>query len=118
MALPELVRKTAEKLCDGLCQRLNNDPSQDRLFGYKVEEAIFTLYARSGHCQQMLTIPVARFSYIAELGQWSLQHSDDEHSWRPYLNAGPTLNLGQLIVHVEQDPYGFFRPPPVDPDHA
>lgn len=118
MELPELVRKNAEKLCDELCLRLNSDPYEERLFGYKVEGEAFTLYGRSGHCQQMVTHPLARFRYSSELGQWALQHYDDQQRWRPYLNAGPSLNLGQLIVHVEQDPFGFFRGDPTPPERA
>ena len=118
MSLPELVRKNAEKLCDELCQRLNSDPHNERLFGYRVEGPVFTLYARSGHCQKLTTTPVARFRYSQGLGQWALQHLDDADNWRPYLNAGPSLNLGLLIVHVEQDPFGFFRGEPSPPELA
>ena len=67
------------------------------------------LYARKASLEEMVTRPVARFQYSKELAQWSLQHFDDEERWRPYLNAGPSLNLAQLVVHVEQDPLGFFR---------
>ena len=67
---------------------------------------------------RVVTRPVARFRYCKELGQWSLQHCDDQERWRPYLNAGPSLNLGQLIVHVEQDPFGFFRDDPLPPEPA
>ena len=59
MALPELVRKTAEKLCDALCLRLNNAPCEERLYGYRVEGDALTLYARSGHCQQLETGPLS-----------------------------------------------------------
>jgi len=117
MALPELVRKNAEKLCDALCKRLNEDPAEERLFGYRIEGEAFTLYARAARHQQLETRPVARFRYCQELGQWSLQHSDEDR-WRPYLNAQPSLNLAQLIVHVEQDPFGFFRDEPLPPEHA
>jgi len=118
MELPELVRKNAEKLMDGLCLRLNDDPGERCLFGYKREGVAFTLYSRQGSEQQVLTQPVARFRYSSELGQWSLQHLDDQEHWRPYLNAGPSLNLGQLILHVEQDPFGFFRGEPNPPQLA
>ncbi len=91
MELPELVRKNAEKLCDALCRRLNSDPHEERLFGYRSEGPVFTLYARSGRCEQLETLPVARFRYSRELGQWALQHFDDAQNWRPYLNAGPSL---------------------------
>ncbi|PLY03759.1 MAG: hypothetical protein C0624_06575 [Desulfuromonas sp.] len=115
MELPELVRKNAEKHLDDLCLRLNNDPGEESLFGYKVEGEALTLYSRQVQCQQMVTHPVARFRFSGELGQWALQSFDEQQRWRPYLNAGPSLNLAQLIVHVEQDPFGFFRvesPPP------
>jgi len=116
--LPELVAKTAEKLCDELCRRLNEDPAEERLFGYRVEGEALTLFARYARHHQVVTRPVARFRYCKELGQWSLQHCDDQERWRPYLNAGPSLNLGQLIVHVEQDPFGFFRDDPLPPEPA
>jgi len=117
MPIPELVLKNAEKLCDELCARLNAEPSAQHLYGYRVEGETLTLYARTGCCKQMLTLPLARFRYSAELAQWALQYYDDER-WRPYLNAGPCLNLGQLVVHVESDPFGFFRAEPPDPELA
>ena len=117
MELPELVRKNAEKLCDEMCQRLNSDPAENRLFGYRIEGDVVTLYARRGEVQ-LQTTPVARFRFSSELGQWALQHYDDGEHWRPYLNAGPCLHLGQLILHVEQDPFGFFRGDPSPPELA
>ena len=118
MELPELVRKNAEKLCDAMCQRLNNDPAEERLFGYRIEGEVITLYARRGVMQKLQTTPLARFRFSTELNQWALQHYDDGENWRPYLNAGPSLHLGQLMVHVEQDPFGFFRDEPSPPDLA
>ena len=118
MSLPELVQKNAEKLCAELCTRLNDDPVEQRLFGFQVEGEALTLYTRSASGVEMTTRPLARFRYSKELGQWSLQFFDEEERWRPYMNAGPSLNLGQLIVHVEQDPFGFFRGDPEPPELA
>jgi len=118
MELPELVQKNAEKLIDGLCMRLNNDPGERCLFGYKREGDAFTLYSRQNLDQQVVTHPVARFRYCGELGQWSLQNMDEQQHWRVYLNVGPSLNLGQLIVHVEQYPFGVFRSEPPPPQLA
>ncbi|BCR06948.1 hypothetical protein DESUT3_40170 [Desulfuromonas versatilis] len=112
MALPELVRKSAEKLLDRYCaQKVPEDFGHRLKVIYEIEGDAITLVAlRFGPVQAGLPqrVPVAQLRYIALLGQWTLHYPSGEQRWVFYQNAPPSLHLGKLLQHLDADPLGLF----------
>ncbi len=112
MALPELVRKSAEKHLDRYCAQKVPQGFRDRLkITYAIEGETITLSAlqvdptQPGSWQR---VPVAQFRYIALLQQWSLHYPNGRQRWVFYQNAPPTLHFGKLLQHLDADPLRLF----------
>ncbi len=113
MAIPELLRKSAEKLlseyCDERepCCELNHTRLTFRIGGDRatlIEER--WAYLEQGH---WLIRPVAQFRYNADLVQWSLHYyNSSKKTWVFYLNFGPSLDLAKILRHVDDDPLRTF----------
>ncbi len=114
MALPELVRKSAEKILARYCAAKEPPgiPGQGRI-RFNIRDDHITLYAEEQGafsdppCRRTAS-PVAQFRYNHDLGQWTLHYPDRDHTWRFYLNAGPALDLTKLLRHLDEDPLGIF----------
>lgn len=112
MTLPQLTRKTAEKLLDQWCQRRNARASEIHgFFFYRFDGDAISLFEEvddiSGSGRSV--IPRAQLRYHSELGQWSLHERRSDGSWRLCLNAPLSLHLGRLLRYVEDDPLRQFR---------
>jgi hypothetical protein len=112
MALPELVRRTAEKTLARYCSGQLPDCAREQgRLAFRIHDDHITLFAERAAAEGSgapVAIPVARFRFSHELGQWSLHHPAGERYWRFYLNAGPSLDLGKLLRHLDADPLHFF----------
>ncbi len=112
MALPELVRRAAEKLLVKYCS--GNLPSCSRAHGrlsYRVEGEAFVLVEKREVSQgggQGRDLPVAQLRFNQELQQWTLHYRDRQGRWIFYPNAPPSLDLGKLVRHLDADPLNFF----------
>lgn len=107
MAIPQLVRRKAENALNEFVRRLT---AEERLSDGELRwqgngENLVLLVAKDGE-----ELPLARFSFIEELRQWTLHYRDKDGRWAFYLNAGPTLEFGRLLAAVESDPFNFFWP--------
>ena len=107
MAVPQLVRRNAEKALAAFVERQNDAGrvADGRLVWSTGEEGLALLLVRP-----VATLALVRFRFVAELGQWTLHYRDGEGRWCFYLNAGPTLEFGKLLAVVDSDPFGFFWP--------
>jgi hypothetical protein len=111
MTLPEIIRRNAEKLLGEFCERDLLSPSGEEIrLAFVMDDSSVTLYSRrrlpssDGWTERA----VARLVYHAELSQWTLHYPDSSGRWCFYLNAGPALELGKLLRHLEDDPLGIF----------
>ena len=107
MTIPQLVRRNAERALAAFVQRqiAAGRVRDGRLDWAADEDGLVLLLVR-----EAATLSLARFRFIAELGQWSLHYRDAEGRWCFYLSAGPTLEFGKLLGIVDADPFGFFWP--------
>lgn len=112
MALPELVRKNADKVLRDYCAAwfpsYTNEPLH---LTYLIEDETVTLELLNlaSHREPSDPTPLARLRYSPELKQWTLYAPDGNGHWRIYFNARPSLNLDRLLKHLKEDPFGFFR---------
>ena len=112
MTLPELVRRSAEKLLDEYCDR--STPScplaGPRIF-YRFGGDAVTIFSEQRSCGEAASraaTAVAQFRYSRELRQWTLHYADQHQRWHFYLNAAPTLDPGKLLKHLDDDPLHVF----------
>lgn len=111
MALPELVRRTAEKVLSDYCRRkIPPCAMGDVRLRFAWEEDGAVLYEDHCTCRSEASVarPVARFRFSPDLAQWTLHYPGPDRRWLFYLNAGPSLDLGKLLRHLENDPLGIF----------
>lgn len=100
MALPELVRRAAEKMLTRYCRDRSLACAEGAVsLGFEIRGDAITLHAGR---------PVARFRYSHELAQWTLHYPDRSGRWRFYLGIGPSLDLGKLLKHLDEDPTHTF----------
>ena len=69
---------------------------------------LFTEHPSASENGDEFSVPMARFRFNHELGQWTLHYLDAEQRWRFYLNVAPSLDLGRLLNHLEADPLNIF----------
>ncbi len=112
MNMPELIRRTAEKELSRYCEcKIPPCFSNEVRVDYQIEEERATLFEeRFVHANpdNWTRRHVAQFRYSPDLHQWSLHYPDSRHSWRLYLNAGPSLNFKSLLQAVDDDPLNSF----------
>lgn len=112
MPLPELVRRSAEKILSRYCAERVLPCARDQVrLSFRLCDDHVTLYAERAAAEgsgEWTAAPVARFRFSHELGQWSLHYPDGERRWRFYLNVGPSLDLGKLLRHLDADPLHLF----------
>lgn len=112
MALPELVRRTVEKLLAEYCgRRTSSCPlAGPRLF-YRFGDDTVTLFAEQRSCggaTALAVTAVAQFRYSHDLRQWSLHYLDQQQRWHFYLNVAPTLDFAKLLKYLDDDPLHVF----------
>lgn len=112
MPLPELVRRSAEKRLARYCTGHSAAGTRDAVrLAFSIRDDQVTLFAERADTEgsgAWVATPVARFRFSHELGQWTLHYPDQERRWRFYLNAGPSLDLGKLLRHLDADPLHVF----------
>jgi len=116
MALPELLKKSAEKILADFCRiRTEKDPFSNRTL-FRVEEDHVTVFLdrKEGGADDVEKTfqPVARLRFDSLLNQWTLHYPVAGDRWAFYLNAGPSLDLEKLLRHLDQDPLHVFWPQP------
>ncbi len=112
MPLPELIRKSAEKILSRYCEEKIPPCARQQLrLVYQIRDDNATLYEERpllSDPERWLAAPIAQFRFNHELRQWSLHVSDRNHCWHLYANIGPTLNLSRLLQHLDEDPFRIF----------
>lgn len=110
--LPELVKRLVEKALSRYCRAKVTACAEGLVrLGYEIQDDKVTLYEEkrdaleSGH---RIVRPVAQFRYNHDLHQWTLHYHDHGDRWRFYLNVGPSLDLGKLLKHLDEDPVHTF----------
>ena len=113
MGLPELLHRSAEKQMTEFCRvRTEKDPFAGRV-RFRMEEDLITVFMEGGEeigNSPGEDIPVARLRFDSLLRQWTLHYPVEGRRWAFYLNAGPSLDLGKLLYHLDQDPLRLFWP--------
>lgn len=114
MILPELVRRSAEKVLTEYCEERVPYCARHQIdLRFELEGAsldLFLVEADVAGTEFPGETPLARFRFIADLGQWTLHYPAAERRWVFYLNAAPTLDLRRLLHALDQDPFGLFWP--------
>lgn len=112
MALPELVRKSAEKLLKHFCNdRLMVCPRGEVRLDYAIDGDCVTLFEErpaEHEAGKWLKEPVAQVRYSHEFRYWTLHYPGSDQRWRFYLNASPSLDLAKLLRQIEADPLQLF----------
>ncbi|MHB1399187.1 MAG: DUF3024 domain-containing protein [Trichloromonadaceae bacterium] len=112
MAIPELVKKSAERLLDKYCVEKIPPCARDQVrLSYRVADDAVTLFEeRISYADptKWLAMGIAQFRFNAELKQWTLHSSDRSNRWHLYLNAGPSLDFGKLLRVLDDDPLRMF----------
>lgn len=105
MAIPELNRRNAEKKLQRFCAERApraTDPAIALFFTFDVDGV--TLSEQS---PDATLLPLARFRFTAELGQWSL-HRPDPRGWVLDFNIHPALDFDRLLTYLDQDPFKHY----------
>lgn len=110
--LPELVKRSVEKALTRYC-RAKATPCAEghRRLDYEIDDDTVTLYEEKRGALEsdpLVARPVAQFRYNHNLHQWTLHYHDQRDRWRFYLNVGPSLDLGKLLKHLDEDPVHTF----------
>ncbi len=114
MPLPQLVQASAERIFRRYCREKALPCScacADLRLNFSLRDDSVTLFLERQSFPSAAkgpTRPVAQFRYSHDLGQWTLYYPDPHREWLFYLNAGPSLNLDRLLIHLDRDPFGFF----------
>ncbi|MDO3377914.1 DUF3024 domain-containing protein [Geoalkalibacter halelectricus] len=112
MELPELVRKCAEKELFSYCEGKVPPCFRNEVrVSFCIDGEAVTLFEERitlANPADWSSRPVAQFRFQPELNQWSLHYPVSRDCWRLYLNAGPTLNLKNLLRAVDEDPFQSF----------
>ena len=112
MAIPELSRKTAERLLDKYCAEKIPPCARDQMrLSYRVLDDAVTLFEERisfSDPSKWLAMAVAQFRFNPDLNQWTLHYSDRSNRWHFYLNAAPSLDFSKLLQALDNDPLGMF----------
>lgn len=112
MALPQFLRKSADKLFFEYCAERDCGCGQLHPgLSYRIGGNRVTLFEQQRRCPMQAptrTRPVAQFRYQPELKQWSLHYRHNGVNWVFYPNCGPSLDLAKILRHVDADPLGMF----------
>ena len=112
MALPELMRRSVEKLLQEYCgQHASSCPLTGPRIFYRFGDDTVTICAEQRSCggaTALSVTAVAQFRYDHDLKQWSLHYLDPQQRWHFYLNATPTLDFSKLLRHLDDDPLHVF----------
>ena len=112
MALPELVRRSADKLLRSYCaERIPRCAGDQIRLTYRfLDDAIVLSEERAPAAdpQHWHASPIALFRFSPELNQWTLHYPDHRRRWHLYFNAGPSLDLSRLLHHLDADPLHLF----------
>jgi hypothetical protein len=111
MPLPELLERSARLLLERYCaERVPACSCGRPRLEFAICDDRVTLFAErpvGGAAGQVLSA-VAQFRFSPDLNQWTLHYPDPDQRWRFYLNAGPCLDLRQLLRHLDADPLHVF----------
>ncbi|HEY5674814.1 MAG TPA: DUF3024 domain-containing protein [Malonomonas sp.] len=110
MNLPQLLQRQAVKLLDRFCSDAAAHQLQPRQLRYQIEGRqihLFEIRCPRHTSDQQQERPLAQLRYSPELNQWTLHHQNGRH-WQLYLNINPSLDLGKLLVAIQQDPLSCF----------
>jgi hypothetical protein len=112
MSLPQLLKKSADKLLSAYCAEQNRHREKPRTrLSYRIASNRVTLLEERHCCScpsACHTRPVAQFRYQQDLMQWTLHYFGPGRNWVFYLNFGPNLDLSKILRHVDKDPFGMF----------
>lgn len=102
MPIPELTRRTAEKKLARFCRERAPhaaDPEVRLAFAFDANGVTLSEEAPGAE-----PLPMARFRFTAELGQWSL-HRPDPRGWILDRSIPPALDFDRLLDYLDQDPF-------------
>ena len=110
--LPELLQRQAVKRLDRFCTLQAQHQQNPRRLEYRIDGEqinLFELRRCQHNPRHLQQLPIAQLRFSTELSQWTLHHQNGQH-WQLYLNVTPSLDLGKLLVAIQQDPMGCFWP--------
>lgn len=112
IALPELLKKQAEKLLFTFSRQAAEDPLRPRHVGYRIDGQkinLFEVRRSKSNPKEHHQLPMAQIRYSPDLNQWTLHHQNNEH-WQLYMNISPSLDFSKILQAIKQDPLGYFWP--------
>ncbi len=114
MAMPELIRRSGEKILSDYCREKTFSSIDRRIqldFVLDTHGAILFVQTSPLFIECWKSTSVARFRFVPELNQWTLHYPDGQGNWCFYLNAAPSLDLGKLLRHLDENPFAAFPLP-------
>ncbi len=115
MAIPELVRRRAEKELDAFCERRVPAFARDQVrLEYEFRGNAVTVVERrvpwhpALEGQPWSRMPIAQFRYDFGSARWTLYWSDRNSRWHPDEDVDGTGDLSVLLAEVDKDPTGIY----------
>ena len=114
MALPEVVRRHAEKELAAFCERSLPANARDQVrLEFEIRGSAVTLVERrrpwrsDGESENWTRMPIAKFRFDTASALWALFWPDQNRRWHED-NAYPTPDLSELLDTVDRDPTGIY----------
>ncbi len=112
MALPEIIKKGAEKKIAAFCDGRVPPELHDKLrHGFRFRGNSATLFETRPWFQnpkKWRELVVAQFRFDEQAKTWALYCRDRNERWHSYDLVDPTANLDALLEEVDRDPTGIF----------
>jgi len=105
MPIPELNRRAAERKLQQFCRERAPralDPAVRLTYTFDADGVTL-----SEEAPGVAPLPLARFRFTVELGQWSL-HRPDPRGWVLDRSIPPALDFDRLLAYLDQDPFKHY----------
>jgi hypothetical protein len=114
VALPELVRRSAERrLGEFFRHRIPSHARDEVRLEYEVHGDSITLTERRPIFralpdEEWSKLRIAQLRFDPKATTWALYSADRNERWHRYDDLGPTLSLDALLDEIDRGPTGIF----------
>jgi hypothetical protein len=114
MAIPELVRRNAERRLKALCEGRVPAHLRDQVrLEYGIRGDVITLVERRPPWRpdfgsEWTSMKIAQLKYESASGAWSLWWADRNGRWGRYSSVDATADIDVLIREIDADPTCIF----------
>lgn len=113
MAIPELTKRSAERLLGEFCERRVPQFARDQLYlEFKSRGNDLSLIERrapwDGSDREWTSMRIALFRWNPATATWILKWANRHDKWLEYPDFGPVGDIALAIKEVDDDPYCCF----------